>query len=133
LSAEAPQAVAKSRVDTCEAGQAALQVDDIHQALKFATRPAHVGWHGYAGAVDEECVVGGLRDLVDLPQQAWLHSHVTGYPLGPHTGPRTGPQGIAIVESHCRRCECGCVIEIGADVVQPSGRLDVIAVRKVEP
>src|SRR5882724_1814309 len=81
--ADAPEVFSKSRIHTSEAGQACLQVNDIHQALNFATGATYVGWHGYAGAIDEERVVRRLRDLVDLPQQAGLHAHVTDDPVGP--------------------------------------------------
>src|SRR5262245_54116796 len=100
--AHAPLAFPQSRFAPSQAGQACLQVEDIHQALKFATRPTDVGWHGYAGAVGEDRVVGRLRDLVELPQQAGLDAKVTGHPFGPYTGPRAGSKRITIVESHRR-------------------------------
>src|SRR5260370_33788294 len=81
--AHAPEVFSKSGIHPSEAGQAGLQVKDIHQALNFATGPTYVGRHGYAGAVDEERVVRRLRDLVDLPQQAGLYAHITDDPLGP--------------------------------------------------
>src|SRR5260370_10905414 len=110
--ADAPKVFSKSRIHTSEAGQAGLQVKDIHQALNFATRATDVGWHRYAGAVDEERVVRRLRDLVDLPQHARLHANVTDDPFGPDTGPHAGPNRITIMKTHCRSGECGCLIEI---------------------
>jgi hypothetical protein len=78
-----------------------LQVDDVHQALNFAARPAYVRWRRNAGAIDEERIVGSLRDLIDLPQQAGLHANVAGDPFGPYTGSGMGPNCITIVESDC--------------------------------
>src|SRR5579883_3351696 len=95
FSAHAPEAVAESRIDASESGKACLQVEDIDQALKFATQPAYVRWQRYAGVVDEKRVVGGVRDLPHQRQQAGLDAHAAGDPFGPDAGPRAGPQRIA--------------------------------------
>src|SRR5260370_16530236 len=89
--AHAPQVFSKSRIHTSEAGQACLQVKDIHQPLHFATHPTYVGWRRYAGAIDEERVLRRLRHLVDLPHQAPLPPHMPHNPFAPHTSPLSAP------------------------------------------